>query len=121
MKNPLEGIDNNRLVKTEQINDLEDRRVAITQSEQQNEKRLLKNEDIIYMHPNTWIIGIQEEERENRVKRIFEEIISESFTNLGKKTDIQIQEAQRVPKKMNPKSHTRKIVIKVTKVKDKDS
>lgn len=45
----------------------------------------------------------------------------DNFLNLGTETDIQIQEAQRVPKKMNPKSHTRKIVIKVTKVKDKDS
>ena len=34
---------------------------------------------------------------------MFEEIIDENFHNLGKKTDIQIQEAQKVPNKMSPK------------------
>ena len=34
----------------------------------------------------------------------WEEIIDETFPNLGKKeTDIQVEEAERVPKKMNPK------------------
>ena len=38
-----------------------------------------------------------------------------------KKRDTQIQEVQRVPNKMNPKRPTpRHIIIKVTKVKDKD-
>lgn len=35
---------------------------------------------------------------------------------MGKKADIQIQEAQKVPKKMNPKRHTpRHITIKMVR------
>ena len=45
----------------------------------------------------------------------------ENFPNLVKKIDIQVQEAQRVPNKMDPKRTTpRHIVIKMPKVKDKE-
>ena len=45
----------------------------------------------------------------------------EKSLNLGKEIDIQIQEAQRTPEKINPKSHTsRHIIIKLPKVKDKE-
>ena len=41
------------------------------------------------------MIGIQEwEETEKNAEKLFEEIIAEKFPNLGKKTDIQVQEAQ---------------------------
>ena len=47
--------------------------------------------------------------------------MAENFPNLRKETDIQIQEAQEVPNKMNPKRHiTRHIIIKMAKVKDKE-
>ena len=36
----------------------------------------------------------------------FEDIIAENFLNLGKKTDIKVQEVQRVPNKINPKRNT---------------
>ena len=43
----------------------------------------------------------------------------ENFPILAKKIDIQAQEAQRVPNKMNPKRPTpRHIIIKMTKVKE---
>ena len=42
----------------------------------------------------------------------------ENFLNLKKETDIQVQEAQRVPNKMNPKRLTPR--IKMAKVKDKE-
>lgn len=38
---------------------------------------------------------------------VFEEIMVENFPNL-KETDIQVQEAQRVPNKMNPNRPTTK-------------
>ena len=64
--------------------------------------------------------GSQKEKRE-RGKILFEEIVVECFPNLGKKTYIQIQEVQRVPKKMNPKRPTpRHIIIKMSKVKDEE-
>ena len=47
--------------------------------------------------------------------------MTESFPNLVKKINIQAQEAQRVSKKMNPKSPTpRHITIKMPTVKDKE-
>ena len=39
--------------------------------------------------------------REKGMENIFEEIMAENFPNLKKETDVQIQEAQRVPNKMN--------------------
>ena len=47
--------------------------------------------------------------------------MKENFSNLVKEIDIQVQEAQRVPNKLNPKRTTpRHIIIKTTKVKDKE-
>lgn len=47
-------------------------------------------------------------------------IMAENFPNLKKETDIQIQEAQRVPNKINPKRPTpRHIVTKKAKLKRK--
>ena len=37
---------------------------------------------------------------------MLEELMTENFTNLKKETDIQLQEAQWVPKKMKPNSPT---------------
>lgn len=46
----------------------------------------------------------------------------ENFPNLGMKTDIQIQEAQRVPNTMSPKRPTpRFVVIEIAKVRDKET
>ena len=42
-------------------------------------------------------------ERGRSRKLKFEDIIAENAPNPGKKTDIQIQEAQEVPKILNPK------------------
>ena len=45
---------------------------------------------------------------------MFEEITAEIFLNLGKETDIQIQETQRSLNKINPKCSTlRHIVVKM--------
>ena len=46
--------------------------------------------------------------------------MKENFPNLAKKIDIQVQEAQRVPKKLDPKKTTPKhIITKMLKVKNK--
>ena len=47
--------------------------------------------------------------------------MKENFPNLAKKIDFQeVQEAQRVPKKLDPRRNTpRHIIIKVPKIKDK--
>ena len=60
------------------------------------------------------------EDRE-RTEKIFEEIIVENFPNMGKEIATQVQEAQKVPYRINPRRNTpRHIVIKVAKIKDKD-
>ena len=54
------------------------------------------------------------------IKNVFEEIMAENFPNLKKETDIQVQEAQRVPNKMNLNRPTpRYIIIKMAKVKER--
>lgn len=54
-------------------------------------------------------------------EKLSEEIIAENFPNLVKETDIQVQEAKRVPSKMNPKRPTpTHIIIQVSSVKDKE-
>ena len=48
--------------------------------------------------------------------------MAENFLNLKRETDIQVKKTQRVPNKMNPKKPTpRHIIIKMAKVKDKNS
>ena len=73
-------------------------------------------------HNNIYIVGIpQGEESEQGIKNLFEEIMAENFLNLVKEIDIQVQEAQRVPNKMNPKKATpRHIIIKMANIKDKE-
>ena len=60
-------------------------------------------------------------DREKGIKNVFEEIMAENFPNIKKETDIQVQEAQRVPNKINPTRPTPKhIILKMAKVKDKE-
>ena len=52
---------------------------------------------------------------------LFEEIMTKNFPNLVKKKDTQVQEAQRIPNKLNPKRPAlRHIIIKMTRLKDKE-
>ena len=47
--------------------------------------------------------------------------MKENFPNLVKEIDIQVQEAQEVPNKLDPNGNTpRHIIIKMPKVKDKE-
>ena len=73
-------------------------------------------------HTNICIIGVPEgEEREKETEKIFQEIIAENFPNMGKEPLTQIQEVQQVPYKINSRRNTpRHILIKLTKIKDKE-
>ena len=44
-----------------------------------------------------------EEEEEQEIENLLEKIMKENFPNLAKEIDIQVQEAQRVPNKLDPK------------------
>ena len=51
-----------------------------------------------------------------RVENVFDEIMAENVPNLEEETDIQVQEAQRIPNKVNPKEPMpRYIIIKILK------
>ena len=67
-------------------------------------------------------MGVPEgEKRDQGIQNLCEKIITENFPNLVKEIDIQAQEVQRVPNKINPKRPTpRHIIIKMPKVKDKE-
>ena len=71
---------------------------------------------------NIHIIGVPEgEEREKGPEKTFEETKVENVPNMGKKIATQVQEAQRVPGRVNPRRNTsRHILIKLTKIKDKN-
>ena len=62
------------------------------------------------------------EEQEQEIENLFEKIMKENFRNLAKETDFQeVQEAQRVPKKLDPRKHApRHIIITLPKIKDKE-
>ena len=49
-------------------------------------------------------------------------LLKENFPNMAKEIDFwEVQEAQRVPKKLYPRKHTpRHIIIKLSKIKDKE-
>ena len=71
---------------------------------------------------NIWIIGVPEgEEQQQEIENLFEQIMKENFPNLAKEIDFQeVQGAQIVPKKLDPKRNTpRHIIIKLPKIKDK--
>ena len=61
------------------------------------------------------------EEKEQEIGNLFERIVKENFPNLVKEIDTQVQEAQRVPNKMDAKRPIpRYIIIKMSKIKDKE-
>ena len=101
--------------------------VEFTAAEQNKEKRLKRNEDSLrdfwdnIKRNNIRIIGAPEgEEREKGPEKIFEEITVKNFPNMGKEIATQIQEAQGVPYRINPRRNTpRHIVIKLAKIKTK--
>ena len=51
---------------------------------------------------------LAEEEKEQEIENLLEKIMKENFPNLVKEIDIQVQEAQRVPNKLDPKRTTPK-------------
>ena len=74
------------------------------------------------MRFNIRIIGVPKgEEKEKEIGNLFEKIMKENFLNLVKEIDMQVQEAQRIPNKVDAKRPTpRHIIIKMPKVKDKE-
>ena len=111
------------------INDLEQKEEINIQPEQDEETRIQKNEERLrklwdsFKRSNMGIIGVPEgEEQKQEVENLFEEIMKENFPSLVKEIDFQeVQEAQRVPKKLDPRRNTPgHIIITLPKIKQKE-
>ena len=74
------------------------------------------------MHTNIYIIGVSEgEEKEQEIGNLPKKLWKKNFPNLVKEIDMKVQQAQRVPNKMDAKRSTpRHTVIKMSKVKDNE-
>ena len=60
------------------------------------------------------------EEKEQEIGNLFDKIIKENFPNLVKEIDMQVQETQRVPNKMDAnRPSLRHIIIKTLNVKER--
>ena len=103
--------------------------MKITSEELNKVKRMTRSEDSLrdiwdnIKHTNIQIIGVPEEEEEKKKghEKIFEEIIVENFPNMEKELVNQVQEAQKVPYRINPRRNMpRHILIKLTKTKHKE-
>ena len=101
--------------------------VDITSEEQNKVKRMKRIEDRLrdlwdnIKCTNIQIIGAPEEEdKKKRYEKIFEEIIDEHFPNMEKEIVNQVQEAQRVPYRINQRRNTlRHILIKLKRLNTK--
>ena len=102
--------------------------VEITSKEQNKVKRMKRTGNSIrdlwdnIKCTNIQIIGVQEEEQKKKgYEKIFEEIVVENFPNMEKEIVHQIQEAQRVPFRINPRRNTpRHLLMKLTKTRHKE-
>ena len=109
-----------------QINGEDQKEERNIQPEKNEETRIRKNEERhrnlqdISKCSNIRIIGVPEgEEEEQKIEILFEQIMKENFPNLAKEIDFQeVQEAQRVPKKLDPRRNTPRH-IKITLPKSK--
>ena len=129
IKQNFQGTNSDRKETRTQSNNLEQKEEINIQLEQNEETRIQKNEERLR---NLWenlkcsniqIIGVPEEEQQQQeIENLFEQIMKENFPNLVKEIDFQeVQEAQRVPRKLDPKKNTpRHIIIKLPKIKDKE-
>ena len=97
-----------------QINDMEHKEAKNNQSQQQEGKRVQRNEGGI---SNLWnnfkwsiisIIGVPKgEEKEQEIGNLFEKIMKENFPDLVKEIDTQIQEAQSLKQDGHKQDHTK--------------
>ena len=124
IKQNIQGTNTEEKETRTQIDDLEKKEEIYIQLEQNEETRIEKNEERLR---NLWdnlkcsnvrIIGVPEE-REQEVENLFEQIMKENVPILAKEIDFQkVHEAQRFPKKLDPKRNTpRHTIIKLLKLK----
>ena len=103
--------------------------MEITAEEKNKVKRMKRMEDNLrdlwdsIKHTSIWITVVPEEEEKKKKghEKSFDEIIVENFSNIEKEIVNQVQDAQRVPYRINPRRNTpRHILIKLTKTRHKE-
>ena len=104
------GTQINNLEQKEEINFSNWNRMK-KQEFKKNEERLRNLQD-----------NFEGEDKEQEIENLFEQIVKDNFPNLAKEIDFQeVQQAQRVPKKLDPKRNTpRHIIITLPKIKEKE-
>ena len=115
----IQGTNSDRKETRTQMKDLEQKEEINIQLEQNEETRVQKNEERlrnlqeILKCSNIQIIGVPEgEEEEQKIENLFEQITKENFPNLAMKIDFQeVWEAQRVPKKLDPRRNIPRHII----------
>ena len=126
IKKNIQGTNSEGKETRTQINNLEQKEEINIQPEHNEETRVKKNEERLLnlfdnlKHSNIWIIGVPEgEEEQQEIENLFEQIMKENVPNLAKEIDFQeVQEAQRVPRRLDPKGNTpRHIIIKFLRLK----
>ena len=128
-KENVQGTNSDRKETGTQIKGVDQKEERNIQPEKNEETRIQKNEERLRNLPdilkcsNIRIIGVPKgEEEEQKIENLFEQIMKENFPSLAKEIDFQeVQEAQRVPKKLDPRRNTpRHIVITLPKIKQKE-
>ena len=106
IKQNIQGTNSNRKETRTQSNNLEQKGKINIQLEQNEETRIQKSKERLtnlwdnLKRSNIRIIGVPEgEEEEQEIENLFELIMKENFPNLVKEIDL--QDAQRVPKKLD--------------------
>ena len=100
-KENVQGTNSDEKETGTQINGVDQKKERNIQLEQNEETRIRKNEERlrnlqdILKHSSTQISGAPEgEEEEQEIENWFEKIMKQSFPNLAKEIDKQVQEAQ---------------------------
>ena len=124
-KQNIQGTNSDRKETRTQINNMAQKEEINSQPEQNEETRIQKSEERLrnlwdnFKCSNIQIIGVSEEQQQQEIEHLLEQLMKENFPNLVKEIDV--QETQRVPKKLDPKRNTpRHIIIKLPKIKDKE-
>ncbi|KAL0612113.1 LINE-1 retrotransposable element ORF1 protein [Plecturocebus cupreus] len=100
----------------DQINEIKEKRVK------GNEQSLQEIWDYV-KRPNLRLIGVPEcdEENESKLENTLQDIIQETFPNLARQANTQVQEIQRTPQRYSSRRATpRHIIIRFTRVEMKE-
>ena len=128
-KENVQGTNSDEKETGTEINGVDQKEERNIQPEKNEETRIQKNEERlrnlqdIFKRSNIRIIGVPEgKEEDQEIENLFEQIMKENSPDLAKEIDFQeVQEAQRVPKKLDPRRNTpRHIIITLPKIKDKE-